>query len=264
MAVLINVDRDKCQKDGICEKVCPFALIRMQEFPESVEDAYELCISCGQCVAACPTGALSNDKAPLEGCTPIRKELQPGPDSVVQFLTSRRSIRVFKEQSAPRNVLERIIDCARWAPSASNRQPVRWTVVENPEGVKHLAELTADWIRKQNWSYAQRLLSGWEAGKDMILRGAPHLIVAMAPEENPWAQGDCAIALTYVELTAKANGLGTCWAGLFTRAVRGNQTISDFLGLPEGHRVYGALMLGYPVYRYHRIPTRNEASIKWV
>jgi nitroreductase/Pyruvate/2-oxoacid:ferredoxin oxidoreductase delta subunit len=264
MTTLIEVDQSKCQKDGICEAVCPLNLISLQEFPESVDDGYELCNSCGHCVASCPTGALSNIKAPLEDCIPIQQELQPSPGSVEQFLKSRRSIRVFKERPVPRDTLERILDSARWAPSASNKQPVRWTVVEKREKVKHLAELTAEWLKKENLSYLQRFIAGWEQGKDMILRSAPHLVIASASEENPWARGDCAIALTYVELAAKANGLGTCWAGLFTRAVGANPSICEFLGMEQGHRVYGALMLGYPVYGYHRIPMRNEAAPKWL
>src|SRR5208337_3241191 len=86
---LIRVDQSKCRKDGICKAVCPRGLINLLEFPESPEDAYELCIACGHCVAACPHGALSNVKLPQGECIPIQKELQPGTDSVVQFLKSR-------------------------------------------------------------------------------------------------------------------------------------------------------------------------------
>jgi nitroreductase len=113
--------------------------------------------------------------------------------------------------------------------------------------LKQLATLTAEWLKKENLTYFQRFLAGWEQGKDMILRSAPHLVVASASEENPWARGDCAIGLTYVELAAKANGLGTRWAGLFTRAVGANPAIHELLGVEQGHRVFGALMLGYPV-----------------
>ncbi len=264
MTALINVDRDKCRKDGICADACPFGLISLKEYPEQVDGAYELCIACGHCVASCPAQALSNIKSPLERSTAVQKELLPDPDSLEHFLKSRRSVRVFKEKAVSRNLLERIIDCARWAPSAANRQPVRWIVVEKREEVRRLAEMTAEAIKKENLSYLQILLTAWDQGRDMILRSAPHLIIALGPEDNPWAQGDCAIALTYVELAAKANGLGTCWAGIFKRAAGVNPTIPMSLGAPEGHKIFGALMVGHPALSHHRIPIRNEAPIKWL
>lgn len=259
---LLSVDRSKCRKDGICSAVCPRGLISLQEFPQAFEDAYELCLACGHCVAACPHGALSNIKLPQGECIPIQRELQPGTDSVVQFLRSRRSVRSFKEGTVPREALEAILDCARWAPSASNTQPVSWIVVEKREHMKRLEELAAQWLRDEMPGYARYFIHNRDG--EIVLRGAPHLIVAMAPGEYPWGQTDCAIALSYVEMAAKANGLGTCWAGLLTRAAQANRSISESLGIPDDYRVHGALMLGYPVYSYERIPTRNEAAIKWV
>lgn len=264
MIALINVDRTKCVRDGICEAVCPLGLISLKEFPEPVDDAYESCIACGHCVTACPSEALSNVKVPLYECIPIRKELQPIPVSVDQFLKSRRSIRIFKEKSVPHDILEQILDCARWAPSASNNQSVRWIVVERREDVRRLAALAAEWIRHENLTSAQRFVTAWDQGRDMILRSAPHLIVALAPKGHSWAQGDCAIALTYAELAAKANDLGTCWAGLFQLIARANPSILKFLGVPGGYKIFGALMIGYPMYSHYRIPMRNEAAIDWV
>jgi nitroreductase len=129
--------------------------------------------------------------------------------------------------------------------------------------MKYLEEHAAQWLKNEKPESARNFIHGWNQGKEMVLRGAPHLIVAMAREEYPWGQTDCAIALSYVELAAKAQGLGTCWAGVLTMAVGANRSISEFLGVPNGYRVYGALMLGYPVYSYDWIPMRNGTVIKW-
>ena len=97
----------------------------------------------------------------------------------------------------------------------------------------------------------------------MICRGAPHLIVACAPKEYPWATTDCAIALTYLELAAPSFDLGACWGGFFTAAARQWAPLQETLALPEGQVVCGAMMVGYPRYRYHRLPLRNEPPITW-
>lgn len=261
---LIQVDREKCKRDGICAEVCPAGLIRREGegFPEVITDAADYCISCGHCVAACPSGALSHARISLDACPPINRDLEPGNDSVEQFLRTRRSIREFKEDLVPRDVLEKIIGTTRWAPSAINIQPVRWHIIEKPDSVRHLAGLIADWMRVAG--YAPRYLAAWDEGRDMILRGAPHLILASASAENVWASVDCAIALTYLELAAQAEGLGTCWSGLLTRAAGSNPSIRKFIGLAEDLNIFGAVMIGYPKFRYRRIPNRNPAVIQWI
>jgi nitroreductase len=74
---------------------------------------------------------------------------------------------------------------------------------------------------------------------------------------------DCTIALTYLELAAPSFGLGACWAGYFMAAARHWRPLQEALPLSEGHIVYGAMMVGYPRYRYYRLPLRNEAQVTW-
>ena len=260
---LIEVEQEKCQRDGICATICPLELIHQEGegFPEPTADADQLCISCGHCVAVCPTGALSLSRMRMKDCLPVRDDLRVSAEALEQFLKVRRSIRFFKEEPVPREILERVIDATRWAPSAINIQPVRWLVVEKPADVRHLAGLVAEWLRKE--TFAPRYIAAWDRGKDVILRGAPHLVAAYASSGHFWAPVDCAIAVTYLELAAQAHGLGTCWSGLLARAAALFAPIAEFLRLGKDQRINGAVMIGYPKCRYHRIPVRNRAMVTW-
>jgi nitroreductase len=106
-------------------------------------------------------------------------------------------------------------------------------------------------------------IADWDKGKDQILRGAPHLIVVHSQADLPFAEADCVIALTYLELYACAKGLGTCWAGYLTAATNFHEPLAPALGLPQGHKCFGAVMLGYPQYKYTRIPVRSAPVVIW-
>jgi NAD-dependent dihydropyrimidine dehydrogenase PreA subunit len=110
---LINVDREKCNKDGICIAECPAQVLRIDhgdEYPTTTPDFEEVCIECGHCVAVCPTGAFSLEWLSPEECPAIRKELMLSPEQAEQFLRSRRSIRVFKDKPVERAKLEKLIE----------------------------------------------------------------------------------------------------------------------------------------------------------
>ena len=72
---------------------------------------------------------------------------------------------------------------------------------------------------------------------------------------------DCAIALSYFDLAAKTAGLGCCWAGFFYMSAGSYPDMIKAVALPEGFMPYGALMVGYPKYKYTRIPARKPARI---
>ena len=159
-------------------------------------------------------------------------------------------------------MLAKLIDIARFAPTGSNRQPVRWLVVYDSDEVHELAGQVIDWMKhlaEENPSagYWNRLVAAWEADVDYICRGAPHLIIAHAPKGS--STTDCAIALTYLELESPAFGLGTCWGGFLNAAANAWPPVLKTLALPEGNTCYGVMMVGYPKYKYHRLPIRNVA-----
>lgn len=270
---LIQIDEQTCNQDGICAAVCPAGLIAFQagDYPVPIPDAETICIRCGHCVAACPSGSLSHREMPSRDCPPVQPELQLNAAQCEHFLRSRRSIRVFKERTVPREELERLVEMARYAPSGRNVQCVEWLVIDNKKALRQLAGIVIDWMR---WMLShkpeialsmnmERAVAGWEAGRDVILRDAPVLIVAHAPKDNLMAPAACTIALTYLELAAVGLKLGCCWAGYFHAAATTFPPMGQALKLPAGHQSFGAMMVGYPKFKYHRLPLRKEPPITW-
>jgi nitroreductase len=197
---------------------------------------------------------------PGEPLLPAPKEL-PAPALMDGLLMSRRSVREFEDQPVGREVLEALLDVARRAPTAVNSQKVHWIVVEGKANVHALSEETVKGARSAGVKSA--LLNRWDDGYDVVLRGAPTVVVACAPEDYVWRTEDCAIALTFLELAAEARGLGACWAGFLTRIAATHAPLRQMLSVPDGYIVCGGLMLGKGKYSYQRIPPRKPLSVQW-
>jgi nitroreductase len=103
----------------------------------------------------------------------------------------------------------------------------------------------------------------WESGKDPICRNAPHLIIAHAPEIGGMPHEDCTLALAYLELAAPTLGLGATWAGYIMAANVFHPPFAEALNLPEGHKGFGAMMVGYHKFKYLRLPVRNSPTVTW-
>jgi nitroreductase/NAD-dependent dihydropyrimidine dehydrogenase PreA subunit len=270
---LIAVDPTKCKRDATCVATCPMEILRLDAgatVPEMVAGGEEQCVKCGHCVAVCPHEALSHQAMSLAGCPPIRQELMVSPEQAEQFLRSRRSIRAYQDRAVERSALEKLIAVARHAPTASNGQRVHWIVLGARDQVKKLAgkviDMLRDKIAHQPAAAArfERHLAAWDAGHDRITRGAPVLLFTTAPRDYGFGAADCAIALSHLDLAAPSLGFGTCWAGYVMLAANSWPPLLEGLAIPEGHACFGAMMVGYPKHRYHRLPQRNQASVTWL
>ncbi len=271
---LFVVDEDKCKRDGICVAECPTKIIVLKDndpVPRPAKVAEALCINCGHCVTVCPHGALSLEKMPVESCPSVNKEWLPGPEQAEQFLRSRRSIRSYKKKPVDRETLARLIEIARYAPTGHNFQPVNWTVIYDSEELDRLIGIVIDWMRdsieKQpelaKMMNLSDIVKAWDLGVNVVSRGAPHLIITHAPKTDPSAQSACINSIAYLELAALPLGLGSCCCGYFDAAVTFWKPLREALDLPKGHHCFGSVMVGYPKYKYHRLPLRKEPRISW-
>ena len=128
-----------------------------------------------------------------------------------------------------------------------------------PKEVRRLAGMVIDWMRRVARQRPEaavasgftRAVAGWDDGIDSICRGAPHIIIAHADKGWTFGPEDSALALSLLDLYATSIDLGACWGGYFYKAVNAHPPLFKALNLPEDHMAFGAVMLGYPKYKYH-------------
>jgi nitroreductase/NAD-dependent dihydropyrimidine dehydrogenase PreA subunit len=264
---LLEINKETCTKCGLCATQCNMIIFKEGSYPRQLPGTDEFCMRCGHCVAVCPTGSLTHKEMPQTQTPQIDKKLEISYEQCAQLIKSRRSIRNYRDKAVPKEEIERIIDVARYAPTGHNMQDVRWLVINDRAYVNKIRAIGADWLRfvmKNNPQMAAMfagIVELLDQGRDMFLQGAPAVVVAYAEKNNPMSATDCAIALGYFDLAAKSAGLGCCWAGFFYISAGSYPPMMEAVALPDGFTPYGALMVGYPKYKYTRIPARQRARI---
>lgn len=168
---------------------------------------------------------------------------------ILELIKSRRSIRRFKSEPIPKEDLMKILEAARWAPSAGNCQPWEFIIVTKEE-TKHKLAMAA---LGQIW-----------------MTEAPVIIVVCANiPRTSWRYGergrtlyviqDTAAAIQNMLLTAHALGYGTCWVGAFDE-----EAVREILGIPDEVRPVALVPIGKPAESPTPPPRRPlEDIIHW-
>lgn len=146
---------------------------------------------------------------------------------VYEAIPKRKSVRSFTGEDVSEEMVSRLLEAARQAPSASNRQEWRFIVVRDQAMRKQLAKAAR--------------------GQQFVGEAPVVLACCAETDEHVMACGqlcypiDVAIAIDHITLCAVAEGLGTCWIGAFDE-----EQVKKLLGIPSPIRVVGLLPLGYP------------------
>jgi len=144
-----------------------------------------------------------------------------------EAIEKRQSIRAYEDKSVPEEKLKNVLEAARLAPSAKNRQPIKFVVVKESKRRRELAQA---------------------ANGQTFVGEAPIIIAAVATEPEytmgcgiPSYPVDVAIAVDHMTLAAVDEGLGTCWIGAFSQ-----ERVREILKIPHKYRVVALLPLGFP------------------
>lgn len=154
---------------------------------------------------------------------------------VLQNILTRRSIRSFREEAVPKDILEMILKAGRYAPSGHNMQTWHFTVLTRKEDIERLKLLTKE-TAKQNKVY----FYGFDN---------PACVILVSNDERaPYGCQDCSAAVQNMQLAAHSYGLGSVWinALMTLRKKEPVKSLLDEFDVPENHTIWSCLALGFP------------------
>jgi len=163
-----------------------------------------------------------------------------------EAITTRRSVRRFQDRPVGEDLLERVLEAARWAPSWVNFQPTRYTVVTDPELKARLVDTMSpkNPARKGGLQAPVLIAVSARVGLSGFAGGTA------LTDKGDWYMFDAALAVQNLTLAAHALGLGTVQVGLFDAPAA-----AAVLELPEGEVMVELIPLGWPLFQ-PKVPPR--------
>lgn len=266
-----TVNDKRCSRCGQCAKDCPTGIIDQQdkELPRIKPENEAACLQCQHCLALCPAAAISICGRNPDDSLPLKAGSLPPLSQMTTLIRGRRSIRQYRDENVDPVLLNHLLTTVANSPTGINRRELTFTVIDNrkvmhsfrEKALKELRQAVKDGRVPESAGYLVNAVAAWfDHKKDIILRGAPHLLIVSAPPDAPCPQEDVTLTLAYFELMAQAAGLGTVWCGLVKALLETLPTLKPLLGLPVDHKYY-ALLFGVPAIHYARTVQRDDAAV---
>ena len=313
-------DRQKCKGCKACFQTCPTSCIQWDE-KEKIPYATGLggmdmaCLACNNCESVCPTAAIkfrgeyrvlkgryrTPDDKLTEMVSPMPfgekdrgrsfEEIEKELTETERIIYRRRSTRLFQNKPVPKELVERIIEAARWGPSAGNCQPWKFVIVDNKQKIedldrqcaKFLYRLQSIYIGRQWWrkpivsllsymrvnSLDQRPLAAMEKVKQsggIICFGAPvviHVLKDVRGIGNP--DFDTGLACQNLVLAAHSLGLGTLYIGFIVNTIKYlPKRVKAGIGIEYPYDLVASICVGYPRGKIDSPVARARCPVEWV
>ena len=289
----IFIDQQKCNDCGLCVEVCKDFTLIMQDGKVNISKTPLFgCIGCGQCAAICPHDAISiagrtlhsGDFVPLPP-----KNMRASYASLYDLLLSRRSIRDFRDEDIPQNLIGMILDAAVTAPMGIPPSDVGVVVFKGKEKVrefsfdfisglakmrkifsKPMLALMRPFLSKADYEVSKTFLVPLinffdrtkKEDKNYLLYDAP---VAMYFYNSGYCDPcDPYIPAVYAMIAAHSLGLGCCMIGSIAPFLKRMKKLKSKYSIPAGSKDGIFLIFGYPKYKYHKAIKRSFAKVRYI
>ena len=180
----------------------------------------------------------------------------------LEAIFTRRSTRKMKSEVPPKEIIEKIIEAGRYAPSGSNSQTTHLIVITKKEILDELADIVQDAFASMEigpdaYVSLRNSVNASKKGNYVFHYGAPVLIVTANKKGYGNAMADSACALENMMIAANALDLGSCWINQLHWLDDDEKVRSymESLGLAQDETITGGLILGYG---YDGQPVRSE------
>lgn len=162
---------------------------------------------------------------------------------LMELLRTRRTYRRFENTAVPKEVLDEILEAARLASSAANRQPLGYVVVQKPEQVEEVFSCT-------KWA-------GYLPPEDGQPKEKEHPVLFIGVVENLEINRDCdtdaGLAISNMTLAAWNRGVGSCIIGACNK-----KKLSELFGLKEDQKLHTVVAFGYPSHKSHIVDMEED------
>ena len=291
----ININWETCTLCGLCEEICPIRIMKKNnEAGISLRlDRLPLCIKCGQCMAVCPFQSINVDGLSYEKDFITLPTGYAADMPFLDMIKTRRAIRAFKEQSVPKELLEKVVEAISFAPPSFTPLKTEIVVVQDTAVIRKALPAMINLydglvkamghpvgrfvVRRKNGDEKFKVLEHHvvplmksrlpelkQGVEDTITRYAPAMIIFHAHRDAENCETDISIALTYGFLAAHALGLGGSPIDLIPPAIQKVPELRKLFSIPDNNVPVAAMILGYPKYRYQRGIKRELKSVTWV
>lgn len=274
----LKINNETCISCGRCVAVCPTYIFSSKNETIEINNS-ESCIACGHCVAACPTDSVLHSEFPASKVHSIDYSQMPTPEQVMLLCKMRRSNRAFTEEPVPAEMIKKILEAAHVAPTASNMQQVKITVVTDKEKLEWIRRYTIDTfagivnklenpilkpvlklIIPSAYKYIptfKRMMNAEDKTMDLILRHATAVLFIHTPTENRFGCQDANLAYQNGSLMAEALGVSQFYTGFVCSAIKQDKSekLAKEFGI-EG-TIHAGMAFGMPSFRFPKYIDRK-------
>lgn len=283
----IEINRESCTRCGKCVRVCPSDVLNSDNEGYAMVKNLEMCIVCGHCAAVCESNSVEHSEFPTSTIHAIDYSLYPTAEQLDLLLKARRSNRALTKKAVPQKLLDKIVEAAYRAPTASNAQGLGYAIITEPEKIMAIRNFTMDvfsgilkmvgnpFVRPIVKMISPDVLKyekafkrmqqehAKEGGRDGILRGATAVILIYASAKSRFGAEDANLAYQNGSLMAEVLGVSQIYTGFVLNATRQKKgQLENILGIPKGCRIFAGMALGMAAFRYANYIDRKPINLQ--
>lgn len=279
----VKVDYSLCKECGICVSECPHH--KPKAGHKHVDHSYEFCDECLHCYSVCPNHAIITDE---KEDIPVRNTLSH--ETLISHFMYRRSYRQFISKPVPEEVLDHLLDAARYIPSGGNDHRFEITLLTSEEKRVQLLSAIYNYYQRinklltnpllqqlakrigdpkvkatlndpMNFKKIMNVISQLGGKIDIVFYNSPATFIFHTDRIMPTAMEDCILAAYNVSLLSETLGLGSCFVSLSQQAITNDKKCKEILSIPASHKVHAVVIAGYPQRIYKRPAIRKPKLV---